>query len=64
MITFGVMVASKEKNLLTLRQEVGELTKAELIKLAEEKKWSLNQYAMEVLRDHVKKNKTKNTNHK
>lgn len=58
------MVARKEKNLLTLRQTVGEETKAELIRLAEVKKWSLNQYAMEVLRDHVKKSKPKNNHHK
>lgn len=57
--TFTIMAADKNNNLLSLRQVDGENTKGLLILLAEEKKWSFNQYAMEVLREHVKKTKPK-----
>lgn len=53
------MKADKGKNLISLRQADGETVKADLIQLADLKKWSLNQYAMELFRDHIKKSKTK-----
>lgn len=53
------MADSKSKNLLSLRQGDKETVKTDLIDLAKEKKWSLNFYAMEVLREHIKKNKFK-----
>ena len=49
------MAADKDNNLLSLRPPEGSELKSKLIVLAEEKKWSLNQYAIEVLEDHVKK---------
>jgi hypothetical protein len=51
------MKADKGKNLISLRQGDGETLKSDLIRLADDKKWSLNLYATEVLRDHVKKSK-------
>lgn len=53
------MKADKGKNLISLRQGEGETVKADLIQLAGIKKWSLNQYAMELFREHIRKSKPK-----
>ena len=53
------MTADKDNNILSLRPPEGSDVKSKLIELAQEKKWSLNQYTIEVLEDHVKKVKPK-----
>jgi hypothetical protein len=49
------MAAEKDKKVLSLRPKEGSSLRGDLIKLAEKKKWSLNQYAIEVLETHVKR---------
>lgn len=44
---------------ITLRPKDGSTLRCDLMELADTKKWSLNQYAIEVLEDHVKKLKPK-----
>lgn len=53
------MAAEKDNKVLSLRPKEGSTLRSDLMGLANEKKWSLNQYAIEVLEEHVKKAKPK-----
>jgi len=56
---FAYMVAAKDKKVISIRPEKGSSLREDLMLLAEKKKWSLNLYVTEVLKDHVKSNKKK-----
>lgn len=53
------MAAVKDKKVLSLRPKDGSTLRADLMELADKKKWSLNQYSIEVLEEHVKRQRKK-----